>query len=232
MNLGRLDRSLAPLAALAALACAGGPKPAPAPAPRAAPASSNAPARPAGGSASKSASGPATAAGRPGDARAFGLSYSVPIPANFAQIKPGANATTDQLLQAGGLALYETRSPHPGGGWLMANLVILPITELTDDSTDLRVCTSLAAQSAKSVNASVKNAAVMETSSGRTCRWMVVDNQTPTRGATNYVVHLASHLWGLTCNYDVRDQPAQEACGALVAGWRLEEPVAPAAPGP
>jgi len=161
---------------------------------------------------------PAVAA-RPPE-RSRGAGYSVVVPPGFralpASVPSATNPQVEALLRAGGLVLVEEARPAVGDPFL-ASIVITPAAEERLDADSAR-CASVAAEMARSTGTAVSRQAIVEMPWGKTCQVEVAASTgQPNRGGRWTVMRAASKTWMVTCNFDLRDKPARDACDAVLA---------------
>ena len=150
--------------------------------------------------------------------RADTSEYSVPIPSGFFVPNTlGGLMPIEEVRGVGGLILVQRRTPALDNGFL-GSIVVAPIGTNDVDPTDEALCRS-AAEQAPGIIESIR---IVQGKNGPRCEAKKRDPEQATRGATFSIFASASGSWGVTCNYDTRDNQAIEACAEVLDGWRAK----------
>ena len=148
---------------------------------------------------------------------AYGTGFTLPIPKNFHE-EGGASAS---IKRDGGVMLeQQVKLELPGA--VTANVIVTAVKEGDIDSARPAVCEKLAQKRAKDGAALLKQGA-RPTPWGPACQYEVTAPKKGKQAATRVTIAAAKGKFStITCNYDQRDEGAQQACDEVVAGFRMD----------
>ncbi len=150
-----------------------------------------------------------------GAKRAQGSTFSVPIPAGFAQTRA---PEYEMISYSGGVMMLQTKPKVAGG--VKGSIAVTPVrTKPGYDATDPKTCEEMATAKAKVVDSKVVDHGIVAAAYGRTCQFSLEDEKETMRGSRLTVVYSRTEYWAVTCTYDLRDPAARNACKDVVAGW-------------
>jgi hypothetical protein len=151
-------------------------------------------------------------------AMAYGTGFALPVPANFHDTEDGPAAA---IRRDGGVLLAQ-QIPPPLPDAYTANVIVTAVKPGELDAARPATCERLSKHWLKD-GATLKKQGVVPTPWGPVCQ---VEVATPKKGknaASRIVIAAAKGRFStITCNYDQRDQAAQEACDQVVAGFRMD----------
>jgi hypothetical protein len=150
-------------------------------------------------------------------ATAYGTGFSLAVPDNFHEEEGPAAA----VKREGGVMLAQ-QIPLPMPDAAAANVIVTAVKAGDLDSARPATCERLARHWLKD-GATLKTQGVRPTPWGPACQ---VEVQAPKKGKqamSRITIAAAKGKFStITCNYDQRDQAAQEACDQVVAGFRMD----------
>ena len=158
--------------------------------------------------------------------RVRGAGYSLLVPSGFAALPSGKPlrdipdfSPAEALLRAGGVVLVESVGPEVEKPFL-GSIVVTPVPLDRFDPADAALCSSVATQMATAAGAGVKQQGIVEMPWGKTCQFAVGGSkEIPQRGGRGTVMRAGTSFWMITCNFDLRDKPAQDACDEVLASF-------------
>lgn len=145
--------------------------------------------------------------------RAAGPGFSVPVPSGFSAVVDPA--VKDRLGRGIALTALERTKPD----WFLASIVFTPAGPALE--TKAKECTD-AASVISAQGSTVTRAELVQIGGTERCQIEGTSRAEPNHGAVMTMMSTAKEAWGVTCNYDTRDDAARAACTTALEGWQVE----------
>lgn len=153
-------------------------------------------------------------------ATAYGTGFSVPVPANF-QEAGGEQGAAGVVKREGGVLLQQ-QIPPPLPESVTANVIITAVKPGELDSARPAICERLAKRWLKD-GATLQKQGVVPTPWGPACAVSVLTPKKGPNAVQRVIIAAAKGRYStITCNFDQRDEAAQQACDQIVAGFHLD----------
>jgi len=170
-------------------------------------------------------------------ATAYGTGFSVPVPANFeeaggeeraspatgeARMRGASEAGAAGVVKREGGVLLQQQIPPPLPQVATANVIVTAVKPGDLESARPAVCERLSKRWVKD-GATLQKQGVVPTPWGPACEVIVQASKKGPNAVLRVTIAAAKGKYStITCNYDQRDEAAQQACDAVVADFHLD----------